>query len=156
MGLLQIVDEDGNFQSCEDEKNVHPWRLHASSHVIIIGASGILCRQVPPGKVPYGGLWTLPIVEHVFAGDPRDRLLRQWLKCYGLKPYLNPDGFARIHDDYENEVSFRFYRQLEQGEKIDADWCKWFEVGELSAIVKEGKATPYLASAVEWLEKKKF
>lgn len=137
----------------EDVEEIHQKDLlHRSVHIFIIDEQGrFYLRQRDKDKARYPGYWTTSIGVHVPSGQTYDQTAKKSLKDSMDLKFL---GKVRVHDEYENEISYTYTVtvNLSGNEHIKsnpAEPGEFFTIDEIKKLSERSKMTPYVMQSIK-------
>ena len=153
--IIDVVNEQDEVIGRADKDGIHHKRLlHRAVHIWIINSSGkLFCRQRSSKKQIYPGYYSTSVGAHVISGQTYNQTAKQSLqKDLGINCKLEMIGKARVHDQWENEISVTYIgysddtfnlnpKQIEDG--------KFLTVKEIKELTKQKNVTPHLAHSLE-------
>lgn len=151
---LDVVNEQDEVIGEEDVEEIHQKDLlHRSVHILLIDKKGqFYLRQRSKNKARYPGFWTTSIGAHVLSGHTYDEAAKMSLKDMNLGGDLKFLGKVRVHDEYENEISYTYAVYLNGKEHIKSnpeEPGKFFTIDEIKNLSENNKMTPYVMQSIK-------
>lgn len=152
---LDIVNEQGEVIGQEELEEVHKKDLlHLSVHTLILDSKGrFYLRQRKGNHLRYPGYWTTTVGVHVLVGQAAEEVAKDSLvKNLGLKLKLKYIGKARVHDEYENEISAVYIGKVDKNMIVKSkagDLIKAFSENQIRNMAKTEKLTPYILKSID-------
>lgn len=152
---LDIINEQDEVVGQDDVEEIHQKDLlHRSIHILIVDPQGrFYLRQRSSKKSRYPGWYTNSVGAHVPAGQSYDETTRESLKeTLGLDCKLKFLGKVRVHDKYENEISWTYVGYVDDLDKIKANSeepGRFFRTDEIKNLKKKYKITPYVFKSLD-------
>lgn len=153
--LMNLVDEQDKIIGQENIEKIHQKGfLHRAVHIFIVNSSGrLFCRQRSAKKKIYPGYWSTSVGAHVLSGQTYDPVAKQSLKKdLGINCKLVLIGKARVHDQYENEISATYVGYSDKTMKLNPQQIeggKFLTIQEIKRLTKRKNVTPHLAHSLE-------
>jgi len=155
MTLMDIVNEQDKVTEQESIEKAHQkGLLHRAVHIFIINSLGkLFCRQRSSKKQIYPGYWSTSVGAHVLSGQTYNLVAKQSLKNHlGIDCKLTMIGKARVHDQYENEISATYIGYSDKTMDLnpqEIEGGKFLTVKEVKQLIKQKNVTPHLAHCLE-------
>lgn len=151
---LDIINEQDKIIGKEDIEEIHQKELlHRSVHVLFINNQGqFYLRRRSKTKARYPGFWTTSIGAHVMSGQTYDEVAKMSLKDMNLDGDLKFLGKVRVHDEYENEISYTYAVDLSEGEQVKSnpeEPGKFLTIEEIKNIAENSKMTSYVMQSIK-------
>ncbi|MBW2991086.1 NUDIX domain-containing protein [Candidatus Woesearchaeota archaeon] len=153
--LIDIINEKDEVIGKSNINEVHEkGLLHRAIHIFIIDSQGrLFCRQRSLKKERYSGYWSTSVGAHVFSSQTYDQVAQDALKnTLGIKCDLEMIGKARVHDEFENEISATYIGYSDKSMNFNPEQIKggkFFTVSEIKELTKQKNVTPHLAHSLE-------
>lgn len=153
---LDIVNEQDEVVSQEDVEEIHKKDLlHRSIHILIVDPKGrFYLRQRNFNKSRYPGWYTTSVGAHVPAGQSYDETAKNSLKeMLGLDCELKFLGQVKVHDEYENEISWTYVGYIDEHDKPRVNTeepGKFFTAEETKNLSKKYRITPYVFESIDF------
>lgn len=152
---MDIINEQDEVVANSDVSEIHrKGLLHRAVHIFIIDSQGrLFCRQRSLKKERYPGFWSTSVGAHVMQGQSYDLVVKESLKnTLGIVCRLVMIGKARVHDDFENEISATYVGYSDENMNFNPDQIeggKFLSVEEIKRLIKQKNVTPHLAHSLE-------
>ena len=121
---MDIVNEQDEVIGHTDKDETHQkGLLHRAVHIFIINSQGrLFCRQRSSKKQIYPGYWSTSVGAHVMSGQTYDQVAKQsLLKDLEINCKLKMIGKARVHDQWENEISVTYIGYSDETMKLNSE-----------------------------------
>lgn len=152
---LDVINEEDEVVEKADVEEIHKKDLlHRSVHILLTDDQGrFYLRQRNFKKLRYPGFWTTSIGVHVPSGQTYDQAAKKSLKdIMDLDDDLKFLGKVRVHDEYENEISYTYTVNLSGNEHIKsnpAEPGEFFTIDEIKKLSERSKMTPYVMQSIK-------
>jgi len=150
---LDIINENDEVVGQGEDLDMHKKELlHRSVHTLIVKNNKFYLRKRAADRPRYPNYYTTPVGVHVLSGQTYEQVAKESLeKMYGLSLTLKFLGIVRVHDEYENEISYTYAVEItdEEIKPTNNEYGEFFTANEIDNLAKTEKITPYVLEAIK-------